>query len=199
MQRQSAGAQRSTDLEVGSLWELERSPGIKDEAIELQRWQHGVSSSPPIKIHTAPIERLSSRCSVQTKAGEWRLLRLPIGRLFFWFFCKFTQTSHLHSSFSPSMMPDKMLWPRVSTCPQRSMETMIDVSSDISQLITSYPIDSPQPDIRHCCFPANGFCPPLSFFSPIFLSQGSGFDRKSSTDDFGPLLPFSPPPQKKNL
>lgn len=44
---------------------------------------------------------------------------------------------------SPSMMPDKTLWPRVSTCPLQSMETMIDVSSDISQLITSYPIDSP--------------------------------------------------------
>lgn len=44
---------------------------------------------------------------------------------------------------SPSMMPNKTLWPLVSTCPLQSMETMIDVSSDISQLITSYPIDSP--------------------------------------------------------
>lgn len=92
---------------------------------------------------------------------------------------------------SPSMMPDKTLWPLVSTCSLQSMGTMIDVSSDISQLITSYPIDSPgqisgsavfqRMDFVPCCCPSprpSSFLKALGFIENLTWTIWGTFSWK---------------------
>lgn len=97
------------------------------------------------------------------------------------------------------MMPDKTLWPRVSTCPLQSMETMIDVSSDISQLITSYPIDSRGQISGTAVFQRMDFVPRCPSPRPSSFLKALGLIENLTWTISGAPLPFSKKKKKKSL